>query len=39
MIATNEKSMRIAPQYWNTKEQPIRHQQVIGSKNTVILFY
>ena len=32
MIATNEESGRIAPQYENKKEQPIRHQQVIGSK-------
>ena len=39
MIATNEESGRIAPQYENKKEQPIRHQQVIGSKNAIILFY
>ena len=39
MIATNEESTRIASQCENTKEQSIRHQQVIGSKNAIILFY
>ena len=38
MIAPNEESTRIAPQSENTKEQPIRYNRVIGSKNTVILF-